>query len=221
MWEARGVRGSKRDAERALAALVTEQSSSLSLPAGPSKTFGELLDRWFEARSGDWSPSTAQQTRWIINGRYDAVRGPPAVCGRGAPAVRRRLREGPRAADLRRLGGRDRRPAQRAGGASVRRLHRGLRNGEGGESVDVVQSPVRRGRCLNPRNRSATDETNDAWLRMTSLFDPICSRSSWIPRPTLAPGRLSGVRMGCIAGDSRRRRFDPLNAVNPVQRPVE
>ena len=34
----------------------------------PSKTFGELLERWFEARSGDWSPSTVQQTRWTIDG---------------------------------------------------------------------------------------------------------------------------------------------------------
>ena len=67
MWKARSFRGSKRDAERALAAFVTEMSSTR--PTGPSRTFGELLDRWFEARSGDWSPSTAQQTRWIINGQ--------------------------------------------------------------------------------------------------------------------------------------------------------
>jgi len=71
MWKARSFRGSKRDAERALAAFVTEQSSSR--PAGPSRTFGELLDRWFEARSGDWSPSTAQQTRWIMSGNLKGL----------------------------------------------------------------------------------------------------------------------------------------------------
>ena len=71
MWKARSFRGSKREAERALAAFVTEQSSSRA--AGPSRTFGELLDRWFEARSGDWSPSTAQQTRWIINSQLSGL----------------------------------------------------------------------------------------------------------------------------------------------------
>ena len=65
--KARSFRGSKQDAERALAAFVTETSSAR--PTGPSRTFGELLDSWCEARSGDWSPSTAQQTRWIINGQ--------------------------------------------------------------------------------------------------------------------------------------------------------
>jgi len=67
MWKARSFRGSKRDAERALAAFVTEMSPGR--PTGPSRTFGELLDSWFDARSGDWSPSTAQQTRWIVNGQ--------------------------------------------------------------------------------------------------------------------------------------------------------
>jgi hypothetical protein len=33
----------------------------------PWGTFGELLERWCEARSGDWSPSTAKQSRWIIS----------------------------------------------------------------------------------------------------------------------------------------------------------
>lgn len=66
-WKARSFRGSKREAQRALAAFVTEQFSSR--PAGPSRTFGELVERWFEARSGDWSPSTAQQTRWMIDGQ--------------------------------------------------------------------------------------------------------------------------------------------------------
>jgi hypothetical protein len=67
LWKARSFRGSKRDAERALASFVTELSSAR--PTGRSRTFGELVERWFEARNGDWSPSTVQQTRWIIDGQ--------------------------------------------------------------------------------------------------------------------------------------------------------
>src|SRR3954451_11698746 len=71
VWKSRPFRGTKREAERALAAFVTEQPSA-HVPA-PSRTFGELLERWFEARSGDWSPSTAQQTRWVINGNLKGL----------------------------------------------------------------------------------------------------------------------------------------------------
>jgi integrase len=71
VWRSRTVRGTKREAERELAAFVTEQPSAQA-PA-PSRTFGELLERWFEARSGDWSPSTAQQTRWVINGNLKGL----------------------------------------------------------------------------------------------------------------------------------------------------
>ena len=67
----RTFRGTKREADKALAAFVTEQP--WSQPAAPTRTFGELLERWFEARSGDWSPSTAQQTRWIINGNLKGL----------------------------------------------------------------------------------------------------------------------------------------------------
>ena len=62
----RTFHGTKREAEKALAAFVAERPSPKPV-AGP-KTFGELLERWFEARSGDWSPSTVQQTRWTIDG---------------------------------------------------------------------------------------------------------------------------------------------------------
>lgn len=71
VWRSRTFQGTKREADRALAAFVTEQSSAHA-PA-PSRTFGELLERWFEARSGDWSPSTAQQTRWVINGNLKGL----------------------------------------------------------------------------------------------------------------------------------------------------
>src|SRR5215218_9997969 len=71
VWKSRTFQGTKREADRALAAFMSEQPSAQA-PA-PSRTFGELrggrwcafgppsippvLERWFEARSGDWSPS--------------------------------------------------------------------------------------------------------------------------------------------------------------------
>ena len=57
VWKSRTFQGTKREADRALAAFVTEQPSAQA-PA-PSRTFGELLERWFEAGSGDGS-------RWVI-----------------------------------------------------------------------------------------------------------------------------------------------------------
>ncbi len=62
----RTFHGTKREAEKALAAFVAERPSPK--PVAAPKTFGEPLERWFEARSGDWSPSTVQQTRWTIDG---------------------------------------------------------------------------------------------------------------------------------------------------------
>lgn len=72
-YRARSFRGTQRDAGRALAAFVTELDGSRPGPA--DKTFGELLDKWYSARSSDWSPSTAQQTRWMIDRRLSGLHG--------------------------------------------------------------------------------------------------------------------------------------------------
>jgi succinate dehydrogenase flavin-adding protein (antitoxin of CptAB toxin-antitoxin module) len=46
IWRSRTFRGTKREADKALAAFVTEQPWSQQ--AAPARTFGELLERWFE-----------------------------------------------------------------------------------------------------------------------------------------------------------------------------
>lgn len=72
-YRARSFRGTQRDAGRALAAFVTELDGTRPGPA--DKTFGELLEKWYLARSSDWSPSTAQQTRWMIDRRLEGLHG--------------------------------------------------------------------------------------------------------------------------------------------------
>jgi integrase len=67
----------KREAEKALSAFVAELAGSHSSARGSGKTFGELLEQWFTARSGDWSPGTAYQTRWIIDHRLEGLRDRP------------------------------------------------------------------------------------------------------------------------------------------------
>ncbi len=68
----------KRQADKELAAFVAELGDTSGPGAPPAgRTFGELLERWFEARSGDWSPGTAYQTRWIIDHRLSGLRTRP------------------------------------------------------------------------------------------------------------------------------------------------
>lgn len=58
------VRGGKRDAQRALAALV---ASSPGTAATASMTVGEVLERWFDHAHPNLSPSTANVSRTIID----------------------------------------------------------------------------------------------------------------------------------------------------------
>lgn len=59
------VRGGKREAQRALAALVSGPAPT----AGPTAamTVGEMLDRWFGHAEGNLSPSTADHNRTVID----------------------------------------------------------------------------------------------------------------------------------------------------------
>lgn len=66
----------KREAEKALAIFVAELAEGKNVGNGAG-TFGELLERWFEGRSGDWSPGTAYQTRWMIDHRLSGLRDRP------------------------------------------------------------------------------------------------------------------------------------------------
>ena len=58
------VTGTRADAERALAALVASVHSSRRV--GSESTMTELLERWFETASANWSPSTVRQTRSVL-----------------------------------------------------------------------------------------------------------------------------------------------------------
>lgn len=61
-WSTKTVHGSRRYAERQLAEFVEAVRES-EVRTG---TVGELLDRWFEAASPQWAPSTVSQTRSVI-----------------------------------------------------------------------------------------------------------------------------------------------------------
>ena len=63
-----------RAAAKELAAFVTEVTGS---PAKTQRTFGKLLEDWYELRSGDWSPGTALNTRSTIDGRLKVLHGLP------------------------------------------------------------------------------------------------------------------------------------------------
>src|SRR4051812_10819107 len=59
----RTFRGTKREAEDALAKLVAEAADGKL--SATERTFGELLQRWVDQRAIDWSPTTAYETRRI------------------------------------------------------------------------------------------------------------------------------------------------------------
>lgn len=91
----RTVRGTKRQAQSALAALVTELERG-QVVAGPSgATVSALLEAWSEANADRWSPKTVAETRRFM----DRVIGPelgslPVAKLRGDRPV---LRPGPAA----------------------------------------------------------------------------------------------------------------------------
>ena len=47
------------------------------------------MNRWFAARSSDWSPSAAQQTRWIVNSQLVGLRGKSRQISERAGILRR------------------------------------------------------------------------------------------------------------------------------------
>ena len=103
----------KREADKALAAFVAELADGKTVGKGAGRTFGELLERWFDARSGDWSPGTAYQTRWMIDHRLSGL------CDRPLRTLDVALLDEFYAA-LRERGGRGGTPLS---GASVHRVH--------------------------------------------------------------------------------------------------
>ncbi len=59
------VRGSKREAQVALAEMVTQSSEGRF--ALTTSTVGELLEEWFARATGDFSPKTALETRGVLD----------------------------------------------------------------------------------------------------------------------------------------------------------
>jgi len=66
-YVSRTVKGTKREAQRALAALVTQTGHGV--PADTATTVSQLLDAWFAQARTDFSPSTVRETNGIIE-RY-------------------------------------------------------------------------------------------------------------------------------------------------------
>lgn len=64
-YATRTVRGGKREAQTALAEMVTEAERGLTVRA--TATVGELLEAWFEFASPDFSPKTVKETRGYID----------------------------------------------------------------------------------------------------------------------------------------------------------
>jgi integrase len=64
-WATRTVRGTRREAQRALAEMVAAADRGALARSGA--TVGELLERWFEHASADFSPKTARETRGFLD----------------------------------------------------------------------------------------------------------------------------------------------------------
>jgi len=67
-YNTKTFKGGKREAEKALSALVSNPGAEGESSAG---TFGELIERWYQTASSsrNWSPKSVAETRGIIN-RY-------------------------------------------------------------------------------------------------------------------------------------------------------
>ena len=198
VWKARSVRGTKRDAERALAVFVAELLTAR--PSGPSRTFGELLERWFEARSGDWSPSTAQQTRWMIDGQLRGL-SDGKVAALSVEDLDRFY------AALRERGGRAGRPLARS---TVARVHTVVR-------LALRQAVVWGWRPDNPAERASPGRHDAAEIRPPSadevrrLFDAAFEKDAELltfvaleaetgaRRGELAAMRFSDFDEGCVS----------------------
>jgi hypothetical protein len=82
------VRAGKREAQRALTAMVAEADTGTL--ARTDATVGELLERWFEQAKEDFSPKTVLETRGFIDrtgGRVAARTRRTGPSQRGSPSA--------------------------------------------------------------------------------------------------------------------------------------
>lgn len=73
-WLTKTVRGGKREAQRERANLVAEVNRGVA--TGTDATVNDLIERWLEAASHDWSPSTLVQTKSAIRTHVEPLLGP-------------------------------------------------------------------------------------------------------------------------------------------------
>ena len=111
-WTYKTLKGGKREAQRALAAMVADADGSGVAPS--SGTVSELLKRWFENSSADFSPSTVLQTTSSIRLYLVPGLGPYPVARLRTQDIDRLYRE------LRKRGGQNGKPLAPA---TVKRAH--------------------------------------------------------------------------------------------------
>jgi integrase len=115
-YASRTVHGTKREAEQVCAQMLVEAGSG-TLSAG-SSTVGELLERWYEFKEPDFAPSTAYETRRLIDQRLVPALGDVRL-SRLTPSRIDRLYT-----DLRKSGGHN---GKALSASTVRRIHVVLR----------------------------------------------------------------------------------------------
>jgi integrase len=111
-WTYKTFKGGKREAQRALAAMVAAADGSGVAPS--SGTISELLKRWFENSSADFSPSTALETTNFMRRYIEPGLGSYSVARLRTEDIDRLYRE------LRKRGGQN---GKALAPATVRRVH--------------------------------------------------------------------------------------------------
>ena len=76
-WASRTIRGSRREAQAELAVLAEQVTYPRRHAA--EATVADLLDRWVEAASPNWAPTTLRETRSIVGCHLKPVLGHLAV----------------------------------------------------------------------------------------------------------------------------------------------
>lgn len=75
-YATRTVRGTRSEADTALAQLVAEVTTGQALDPGQRVTYAELADRWYATRSPDWSPAHAATNRLVLDRHVTPALGP-------------------------------------------------------------------------------------------------------------------------------------------------
>ncbi|MEA2686879.1 MAG: integrase [Actinomycetota bacterium] len=139
-WVSRTVKGGKREAQRALAAMVVEADRGALTHT--TATVGELLEEWFGLASPGFSPKGAKETRGVIDRNLLPFLGNVPLSKLGAADLDRFYRR------LREKGGRAGRPLapgsiRRAHGVLHRALGQGVRWGWLGVNPASSATPPR------------------------------------------------------------------------------